>query len=302
MMLQCQLSGYLSIARSLRAINGMGHFRVQSGSSRSLASALRPVIRDPERPVQPATPWLTFLQGYRKEHPSRGQETMAAASKEWKALPDVQKQKFIDPYEAEKKVYEEKMKAYVESGKKEAWERDPDRPKAPPSAFIRFATEFRKKDPSLKLTEASKLAAESWKEMKADEKHRYEAEYKAEKEKYGQEIAAYKASGKEEAWKAKVGIAAQEEKAARKKAKELETKKLAKEKAKKDKEKEAKKAKKLEAKEKEAKKAQKLKEKEQTKKTKEKEAAETKKAKDNAKAAQVKSKANTASTPKEVRA
>merc|ERR1712232_1539495 len=98
--------------------------------------------------------------------------------------------KFVDPYEAEKKVYEENMKAYVDSGKKDAWERDPDRPKAPASGYIRFATDFRKQTPSLKMTEASKLAAESWKELKPAEKQRYEAEYKAEKEKYAKDLEA----------------------------------------------------------------------------------------------------------------
>lgn len=232
------------------------------------------------------------MQEYRKANPSGGKDALKAASAEWKALPDAQKKKFVDPFEAEKKVYEEKMKAYVASGKKDAWDRDPERPKAPATAYIRYATEYRAKTPSLKITEASKFAAESWKELKPEEKQRYDAAYKADKEKYTKDLAAYKASGKLEAWKAKVGIAAQEEKAAEKKAKEAEKAKMAKEKekAKKDKEKEKEKAKLL-------------KEKEKAKKQKEKLAAEAKRAKEKAKAAQEKAKAKTTrGTVKKVKA
>eukprot|EP00933_Yihiella_yeosuensis_P041347 TRINITY_DN3573_c0_g1_i2.p1 TRINITY_DN3573_c0_g1~~TRINITY_DN3573_c0_g1_i2.p1 ORF type:complete len:206 (+),score=81.78 TRINITY_DN3573_c0_g1_i2:299-916(+) len=185
---------------------------------------------------------------------------MSQASAKWKALPESEKQSYVTPYEQAKATYQQQMKAYEESGKKAAWERDPARPKKPTTPFLKFASEYRAKATNLKITEAMKLAGEAWKDLTPSEKSKYDEAYNADKAKYEREYEAYKASGKEEEWKRKVGILAQEEKAnaaaEKKKAKALAEK--AKEQAKKEKAKLAEQA----AKEKEKAKAKKLKEKE----------------------------------------
>jgi len=267
------------------------------GADRRYFSKLKPAIRDPDRPVKPVTAWILFLQDFRQGQVGMAaKEVMPAASQRWKQLSQTDRSKYEGPYEEAKKAFEQSMKEYRDSGKKEAWERDPARPKAPATPYLRFAQEFRQSAPSLKMTEATKLAAEKWKDMDAPAKLRFEQDYAAEKERYAKKLQEYKDSGKEDEWKMKVGITAKEEKENAKKQKEQEKKekqKLA-EKAKKEKEKE--KAQKLkeaekEKKEKEKEKERKMKEAEKTKKEKEKEKEKAKKDKEKAKTKAEKEKA-----------
>eukprot|EP00933_Yihiella_yeosuensis_P041348 TRINITY_DN3573_c0_g2_i1.p1 TRINITY_DN3573_c0_g2~~TRINITY_DN3573_c0_g2_i1.p1 ORF type:complete len:327 (+),score=123.59 TRINITY_DN3573_c0_g2_i1:82-1062(+) len=234
--------------------------------------SLKPVIRDPERPVRPPSPWIGYLADFRKQQSGAfgAKELFLKASASWKALPESQKKSYVTPYEQAQARYKEQMKAYEESGKKAAWERDPARPKKPMTAYFRFAQEHRGKAGNVAVTEATKLAAQAWKGLSPAEKSKYEQAYTAEKAKYERDMEAYKASGKEEEYKRKVGIFALEEKAKaadeKKKAKELADK--AKEKAKKEKVKAAAAAKKEKVKAKAA--ADKKKEKELAEKAKEK--------------------------------
>merc|ERR1712014_509587 len=62
------------------------------------------------------------------------------------------------------------------------------------------------------MTEATKAAAASWKTTLAAERAPYEQAYASEKERYVKELEQYKSSGKEDVWKERVGIKAQEEK------------------------------------------------------------------------------------------
>merc|ERR1712130_532683 len=99
---------------------------------------------------------------YRAQHPNvKYTEALKASAAEWKTVPD--KSRWVQPYEAEKKEYERQMSIYVTSGKKDAWKRDPAKPKAPATAFLRYAAEFRSKHPEMKVTEASKAAGTAWK-------------------------------------------------------------------------------------------------------------------------------------------
>merc|ERR1719297_202369 len=96
-----------------------------------------------------------------------------------------------------------RMKA--KTGKKEAWTRDPEKPKKPLSAFFLFLSEYRTKNASLKPTEAPKLAAAIWKDMSSQQKQPYEKQYTDEKNKYDEAMKIYKASGKEDAWRERTG-------------------------------------------------------------------------------------------------
>jgi len=161
---------------------------------------------DPMRPKRPASSWIHFLSDFRKKNTELpGKDVMTSASKEWKMMNDLQKKPFQDIFVAAKKVYDVDQDAYVKSGQMEAWKRDPEKPKKPVSAFLHFLGGYRTKNASLKVTEASKLAAAVWKDMSAEQKQPYEKQYKDEKNKYDEAMKLYKVSGKEEAWKAKTG-------------------------------------------------------------------------------------------------
>merc|ERR1712060_31653 len=121
-----------------------------------------------------------------------------------------------------------------DSGKKDAWKRDPDRPKRPLTGFMRYAQEQRPKFSHIfKVTQQTKEISAAWKALSADAKAPYEQAYKTEKEKYDAQLKAYQASGKEDQWLKKVGIADERAKkqAAEEKAKAKEAEKKAKAKA-----------------------------------------------------------------------
>lgn len=242
-----------------------GHWASQF---RDVASSAKPA-RDPDRPKRPTSGWMYFLQQYRGERKNAGEtlkatEVMKAASTAWKEMPAPQRRPFEELAEADKRVYTKAMAEYVESGKKEAWKRDPDKPKRPMTSYMQFLKEFRASHAELKLTETSKLGGKAWKELTPQQREPYERQYEVRKQAYDEEMKKYTASGKEQVWKEKVGIAAQEKKLAEKAEKEKEKKQKEKEKKMKTKEKEK------EKKQKEKEKAKRMKEKENEKKAKEK--------------------------------
>lgn len=211
---------------------------------------------------------------------------MKAAAAKWKVLPPEQRKPYETPYEAEKKVYDKAFAEYVASGKRDAWIRDPEKPKKPSTAFLRFAGEYRVKNPALRITEATKKAGAFWKSMATGAKAPYEQKYASEKSEYDKLMKEYKDSGKDAAYKAKKGPTAAETKKAKelaKKEKEAASKLKLKAAAAKTKERVAANKLKLKAKEaakKEKEAANKLKAKEVAAKQKEKDAAKKLKAKE----------------------
>jgi hypothetical protein len=178
---------------------------------------LKPVIPDPERPKRPPSAWLLFLKDFReqikqKNAELKGKEVMSAASTEWKALDADAKKKWEEPSKQEKEIYAERIKEYVESGKKEAWASDPERPKKPLSAYLLFSQEYRAQHTDRPTTELMKDAASAWRALTVEKKAAYEKKYQLAKLKFEKDLAAYKASGKEAAWKEKVGLKALEDK------------------------------------------------------------------------------------------
>merc|ERR1711974_498716 len=109
--------------------------------------------------------------------------------------------------------------------------RDPEMPKKPPSGWMLFLQEFRQKNPTVKLTEQTKLGGEAWKKMTTQQKAPYEQRAAPAMKTYKAAMAKYKESGKQAAWKAKVGMTKKQAKAkeAAKKQKEAEQQKKAKE-------------------------------------------------------------------------
>jgi len=159
---------------------------------------------DPVRPKRPASAWIHFLSEFRKTNNGiPAKEVMTSASKAWKVMTVPQKKPFQEMYDVAKKVYDVDHEEYVKSGQKEARTRDPEKPKKPTSLFFLFLNEYRKKNESLKLTDASKLAAAIWNDMSKEQKQPYEKQYAEEKNKYDEALKLYKASGKEDVWREK---------------------------------------------------------------------------------------------------
>jgi NADH dehydrogenase/NADH:ubiquinone oxidoreductase subunit G len=144
-------------------------------------------------------------------------EVAKKAAQDWKQLTLSQRAPYEEPYAQDMKVYSEKFKDYVESGKQDAWKRDPEKPKRPLPGFLRFAQEFRQKRPDLKITSQVKEAAAEWKAMPEEMRKPYEVKYSEEKQIWDRSMQEYKASGKEQAWKERVGLAGVEAKSAAKK-------------------------------------------------------------------------------------
>eukprot|EP00448_Togula_jolla_P030977 CAMPEP_0170639058 /NCGR_PEP_ID=MMETSP0224-20130122/39420_1 /TAXON_ID=285029 /ORGANISM="Togula jolla, Strain CCCM 725" /LENGTH=364 /DNA_ID=CAMNT_0010969335 /DNA_START=26 /DNA_END=1120 /DNA_ORIENTATION=+ len=184
-------------------------------------------LRDPERPKRPASPWLQFLADFRTQERAKSlshKEIMPTAAKEWKALSPDARRRFEEPYEMQKKRYDALFKEYTESGKKDAWKRDPAKPKKPLTGYFLFLQDF-PPHPELKLTERTKLAGQEWKKMSVEAKKPYVQKAADAKTAYEKSMKAYKASGKEEAWKEKVGIAATEAKRKRRREHQADAKK-----------------------------------------------------------------------------
>jgi len=178
----------------------------------SAAGFANPAV-DPARPKRPASAWIHFLSDFRKKNNGiPAKEVMTSASKAWKVMTVQQKKPFQETYDAAKKVYDVDQEEYVK------WTRDPEKPKKPTSPFFLFLNGYRKKNESLKTTDASKLAAAIWNDMSKEQKQPYEKPYAEEKTKYDEALKLYKASGKEDVWREKTGktIAGRKAKTAKK--------------------------------------------------------------------------------------
>jgi len=179
-------------------------------------------MRDPARPAPPMTPYFMYLQEYRKSAPStiKAKDMTKIAAERWRTLPETEKTPFLQKYESKKTVYDAAFREYKESGKLDAWKRDPLKPKKPLTGFMRYSMQWRKDHGSgLKVTEITKKAAVAWKALPADQKAVFDSEYRTEKAQYDSAMKAYKDSGKEQAFKEKTGRAAAEKKMAEKKMK-----------------------------------------------------------------------------------
>eukprot|EP00413_Alexandrium_margalefii_P024765 CAMPEP_0204556904 /NCGR_PEP_ID=MMETSP0661-20131031/29946_1 /ASSEMBLY_ACC=CAM_ASM_000606 /TAXON_ID=109239 /ORGANISM="Alexandrium margalefi, Strain AMGDE01CS-322" /LENGTH=213 /DNA_ID=CAMNT_0051564017 /DNA_START=26 /DNA_END=663 /DNA_ORIENTATION=- len=147
----------------------------------------------------------------------KGPAVMKSAAEKWKAMALETKRPWEDAYKKEQAEYQVRYKDYVDSGKKDAWDKPPGKPKKPLTAFFQYAVDYRQQNPYMKSTQQSATAAALWKDMTAEQKKPYEQKYAKAKEQYALDLKAYDASGQEALWKEKVGIAAKERDAAKKK-------------------------------------------------------------------------------------
>eukprot|EP00397_Hematodinium_sp_SG-2012_P011440 GEMP01011579.1.p1 GENE.GEMP01011579.1~~GEMP01011579.1.p1 ORF type:complete len:369 (+),score=115.76 GEMP01011579.1:182-1288(+) len=176
---------------------------------RSFASLTRPVLRDPNRPALPLSAYFRFAESYRKEKNLKGGvQTMKEIGAAWKTLPEEKKKPFLASYQVDRDKYTAAFQKYKDSGALDAWKRDPLRPKAPLTAFIRYLEEFRNSDKAkgLVVTAVMKEGAIAWKVADLAKKNTLETAYQKDKAVYTKALEEYKASGKDVTWKKKVGI------------------------------------------------------------------------------------------------
>jgi len=202
------------LAAPQETVEGPSSLLLTRVHSRYFASrVLKPVGRDPERPKRPLSPYFAFLAKFRAQNPGLRSRAPTLASEQWKVMSGQEKRPFEEAYAAEKKVFDKSFKEYVDSGKKAAWERPPGKPKQPLTAYLLFSQEYRKKNPSMKMVDATRSSSSIWKGMTVEQRLPYEQHYKKAKEEYTERLKAYKESGEEQAWRDKVGITAKENKA-----------------------------------------------------------------------------------------
>mmetsp|Transcript_31496 Transcript_31496/g.53154 ORF Transcript_31496/g.53154 Transcript_31496/m.53154 type:complete len:593 (-) Transcript_31496:185-1963(-) len=83
--------------------------------------------------------------------------------------------------------------------KKKRAKKDPNAPKGALSAFMFFSSADRKRilagDASLSMVEVSKVVGTHWREMTAEQKAPYEEQARADKQRYAEEMAAFKQGG-----------------------------------------------------------------------------------------------------------
>ncbi|GKV31757.1 hypothetical protein SLEP1_g40424 [Rubroshorea leprosula] len=151
----------------------------------------------------------------KKENPEANFKDISNVSgARWKTLTAEEKKPYEENYQAEKEAYlqlkakekreSEAMKLLEEDHKQKTAmellepylqkEKDPLKPKQPMSAFFLFSNERRAAllAENKNILEVTKIAGEEWKAITEEQKRPYEEMAKKNKEKYMQEMEAYK--------------------------------------------------------------------------------------------------------------
>merc|ERR1712039_684320 len=124
-------------------------------------------------------------------------------------------------------AYQKAFQEYKETGKLDAWKRDPMQPKRPLTPYFQWAQEQRKQPQYANVksvAEVSKLLKPHWDQVPAAQKEELDRTYKTELEAYKTKMAEYDASPGKTAWLEKTGRLEQIRKAEAEKAKLVEAK------------------------------------------------------------------------------
>jgi len=170
--------------------------------------------RDSEKPTKPVSVFQRYLTELRKEYPSADEKESWL---KWQSLPSEQRQKYKGTFEAEKGAFDKAWRDYQASGKRDAWLRDPKKPRAPLSAAKRFAARCREKNPALKDDTEADAA---WKAMPEAAQAPFKKQALAEKREYDRLLREYKNCGGEMAWFGKTVATKAQKQQAKEQAKE----------------------------------------------------------------------------------
>jgi hypothetical protein len=139
---------------------------------------------DPDAPKRSSTAFVWFLtQNYNRIATANniaGKEVMKKASEEFKALNDADKQYYTNLAGEDNARYQKERKSYDQR-------RAAKKPVRPLTPYVRYFVEVRpsivQENPSLKVTEVSKLIGEKWRALSDSEKNKYIEAYNADKQK-----------------------------------------------------------------------------------------------------------------------
>jgi hypothetical protein len=130
---------------------------------------------------------------------TKSAEVTKALREAWKTLEDDVKAPFV---EESKRLRAAAKPPTDPNAKRVRRKKDPNAPKAPKNAYMRFADTVRdsviaaaraelKEDQKIKMSEIAKLIGQMWKETPADEKAPFEQEFEADKVRYATEKTEY---------------------------------------------------------------------------------------------------------------
>nr|AFJ24755.1 high mobility group-2 [Schmidtea mediterranea] len=161
-----------------------------------------------KKPSGAKSAYIIYTQAVREEYKKKNPdgkvnftEISKIASEKWKNISDKEKEKYNVLAQADKKRYTKEMEGYEpetdnrkpsKKAKREA--KDPNKPKAPLTAFFFFSNEHRQtvkeKNPEFKVGDIAKVLGKMWSECK--DKSKYEEMNKEAKEKYNLAMLEYK--------------------------------------------------------------------------------------------------------------
>lgn len=164
----------------------------------------------PAPPKRPHSSYILFTQKIRptiqEENPGAGpQEIMKLAGERWAALPENDRQPFVEEagklmeaYRAEIAAYREQYPGASLKRKRKRRVQLPTPPKKARTAYVFFTqsngAKLLNEDPSVDFAQRSSKSAALWQEMSDEEKVPYEELAKQDRERYEKEIAEFNAA------------------------------------------------------------------------------------------------------------
>lgn len=163
--------------------------------------------KDPNKPRGKMTAYAFFVQTCRSEHKKAHPDEQVVfaefsrkCAERWREMNVKEKKIFNDMAGRDKLRYDKEMATYIppagEAKKPIKRKKDPNAPKRPQSAFFLFCGdrrgEVKKANPGFTVGDVAKSLGKMWGDTKAEDKTKYEVLAKSAKEKYSEELAAYK--------------------------------------------------------------------------------------------------------------
>ncbi|RNF08124.1 high mobility group protein [Trypanosoma rangeli] len=198
-----QLENAVREERAANSIGGKGRKRGASAKADERDTKKSKKEKKPDGyPKAALSPYILFGNDHRDkikaENPEmKNTEILQRLGKLWAEASEALKAKYKKLAEDDKERFKRELGEYQKSGGEEykrgggkAKAKDKNAPKRSLSAYFFFASDFRKKNPELSVTEASKAAGAAWKELSDEMRKPYEAMADKDKERYQREMAA----------------------------------------------------------------------------------------------------------------
>merc|ERR550532_1790766 len=179
-----------------RTVMGVGQNRPGQQVQQGQKPNQKP-MKDPNAPKKPLSAYFLFSQEERlkvkAEFPDYSiTEVAKELGRRWATIDPAVKQSYEQRYQDSRRQYEQALQAYKPQKKK----KDPNAPKQPLSAYFIFSSEERLKvkaeHPSYSICEIAKELGRRWAVMSPEVKQRFQQMAEQARQKYDQEMAAYR--------------------------------------------------------------------------------------------------------------